>query len=102
MEACFTNVSRNLPSQPVARLVGHDGAIQAVCFTCEFPIVCAEGRVGRAVEQSVGSLDVSHSHAHHPFESLRLTNDEDILALGQKTYSVKGRLKEISYSFTLN
>ena len=36
MLACYSNASSNLPSLPVARLVGHDGAIQAVSFTGTF------------------------------------------------------------------
>ena len=33
MLAGYSNTSSNLPSIPVARLVGHDGAIQTVSFT---------------------------------------------------------------------
>jgi hypothetical protein len=29
------NVPISIPSLPVARLVGHEGPIQAVCFTCK-------------------------------------------------------------------
>jgi hypothetical protein len=33
MKALRQDVSGSVPSLPVARLVGHDGPVQAVCFT---------------------------------------------------------------------
>lgn len=30
------NVPSSIPSQPVARLVGHEGPVQAVCFTGKY------------------------------------------------------------------